>query len=162
MDPLDEALSLWLPDELLEEGLELPGGELLDEELLELDEELLELDEELLELDEELLEEGEDGLELGVEGVCGVVGLLALGQPLSSRQAQASPASCNAGRDFPLINNVGFDNVFRLYWLARLKTGPKSHLTHFPHQAVRTAYIDFIFVNPVQAEYLASFGDGEF
>ena len=122
VEPFEEALSLCSPAELLEEGLELLGGELLDEELLE-------LDEELLELDEELLEEGEDGLEVGVEGVCGVVGLLALGQPLSSRQAQASPASCNAVRDVPLINNVGFDNVFSLYWLSRLKTGPEFHLT---------------------------------
>jgi hypothetical protein len=129
VEPFEEARSSWSPAELLEEGLELLGGELLDEELLELDEELLELDEELLELEEELLEEGEDGLEVGVEGVCGVVGLLALGQPLSSRQAQASPASCNAVRDVALINNVGFDNFFSLYWLARLKTGPEFHLT---------------------------------
>ena len=89
--PADEAL----PDScsLLEDWLELLllGGELLDELLLELSLELLDGLEGL-----GGLLEGEGGLELGVEGgegVCGVVGLLALGQPTNNRQAQASPAS---------------------------------------------------------------------
>ena len=61
--------------------------ELLEEELeLELLEEELELLDELL-----LLVDG--GVELGVDGGWGVVGLLALGQPLNNRQAQPTPAS---------------------------------------------------------------------
>lgn len=95
LDPLaeDSPLSPWLPEELLEGELLLE----LDEELLL---ELLELLEELL--DDELLLEEDDGGELlgveGGEGVCGVVGLLALGHPASNRQAQASPASLRAWR----------------------------------------------------------------
>jgi hypothetical protein len=86
----------WLPDcspELLEGEPGLPEEEL---ELLE--EELeLELLEEELELLDELLLEGllllvDGGVELGVEGGWGVVGLLALGQPLNNRQAQPTPA----------------------------------------------------------------------
>ena len=51
----------------------LEGLELLDEELL----------------DEELLLDG--GVAPGIEGVCGWVGLLELGQPASSRQSDATP-----------------------------------------------------------------------
>lgn len=74
----EEALSPALLDELLLE-------ELLLEELL---------------LDELLLGEGVEGDVAGgvdgVDGGCGWVGLLALGQPLNSRQAPAMPASCRS------------------------------------------------------------------
>lgn len=79
----EEALSPALLDELLLEEL------LLEELLLE----------ELL-LDELLLGEGVEGDVAGgvdgVDGGCGWVGLLALGQPLNSRQAPAMPASCRS------------------------------------------------------------------
>jgi len=70
--------------ELLEEELEL---ELLEEELELLDELLLGG----LLLGGLLLVDG--GVELGVDGGWGVVGLLALGQPLNNRQAQPTAAS---------------------------------------------------------------------
>ena len=66
-------LGLWLLDDWLDD--ELLDGWLLEEELLE---------EELLELE----------LELGGVGGCGVVGLLALGQPVSARQAPTTRPSC--------------------------------------------------------------------
>ncbi len=101
MDPEGEGklpLLPWAPP-LLEDELLLPEApllEALDElELALLELELLEL--ELLELEllldddeplaPELLELLLEGL-LGGEGICGVVGLDALGQPASTRQAQ--------------------------------------------------------------------------
>jgi hypothetical protein len=93
-DSPGEPLEDWLPDSpWLLEGLPDDSLALLEEELL-LEELLDELLEELL---EELLLGGGGLLLLGGGGVvgggCGVVGLLALGQPLSSRQAQATPPS---------------------------------------------------------------------
>ena len=83
----DGLLELWLPDGgllelwLLDDWLledELLGEELLGEELL---------GEELLELELELGE-------LGGCGIVGVVGLLALGQPVSTIQAPTARPSC--------------------------------------------------------------------
>lgn len=92
--PPEGGIGLLLPgDELLDELEELEDDELLCDELLEdelLDDELL--DDELL---EELLED-EDG-EGGV-GICGVVGLLALGQPVSTKQAAVTAAAKHKGR----------------------------------------------------------------
>lgn len=95
--PLEGLLDGELPDWLLDE-LEALGEELLEllDELLE----LLELLEELLELLDELLEELLDGLEgLGMDaegdggvGGWGMVGLLALGQPVSTRHSPREPA----------------------------------------------------------------------
>ena len=78
-EPAEPSLPGGWPAELL--------GELLDELLAELSEELLE---ELLDGLPLLLG---GGVELGVEGVWGVVGVLALGQPPSTRQALAIAAS---------------------------------------------------------------------
>lgn len=75
---LPPVLVAW-PPELLAPGELLEGEELLELDALLALEELLEL----AELDELLVELG--GVALGV---CGVVGLLALGQPVRSRQAQ--------------------------------------------------------------------------
>jgi hypothetical protein len=110
----DPLLSPWLcavlPEALLDgEPLDwlLGEPEALDGELLELLEELLELLEELLERLEELLEEllelleelldGLEGLGMDAEGEGGVggwgmVGLLALGHPVSTRHRPREPA----------------------------------------------------------------------
>jgi hypothetical protein len=100
---VDEAPPLLCDSPLLpcEDELELEG------ELLELDGELLELDDWLLdELDEELLDDelldDEDELDggVGIEGVCGVVGVLALGQPVSTRHKLAAPIAASSVRGF--------------------------------------------------------------
>jgi len=76
-------------EELVLEGE--PGGELLLGELLSCDPLLEEEDEEGGVLDGD--DGAEGGAELGMDGGCGVVGLLALGQPLRSRHAAVSPTS---------------------------------------------------------------------
>ena len=83
-----DALSaeVWLAEAELSAGW--PGELELLEELLE------ELLDELLDGLLLLLGGGVGGVELGVEGVWGVVGVLALGQPASSRQVPAMTASC--------------------------------------------------------------------
>lgn len=150
LDPLaeDSPLSPWLPEELLEGELLL---ELDDELLLE----LLELLEELLD-DELLLEEDDDGeLVLGVEGVWGVVGLLALGHPASNRQAQASPASLMAGRRSGLFNVVRSDNFLRPDRLTRLEAGPESGFAQFPYQPVGLALRRVVFVHTLKVHHPA-------
>lgn len=135
-----------LPDDPaeLEEGLEgeplepdwgeelpwLPEDPWLEEELeLELDDELeLELE---LELEDEL-ELELDGL--GMLGVCGCVGLLELGQPLSNTQALAIATAMiirPGGTD--LLYVIGFDNVYTLHWFAHLKSGPEPCFAQFAH-----------------------------
>ena len=96
----DEAL---LGDELLELDEEELLDELLEDELEEL------LDEELLEEElDELLGELGDGME-GV-GIDGVVGVEALGQPVSTTHRPTAPAAamaCRRGRCLPVCNVIG-------------------------------------------------------
>ena len=116
----------WLPAPPWEELLDgLLLEELLDELLLE---ELL-LDELLLELLlDELLLEG--ALVLGVEGVWGVVGLLALGQPVRSRQAQTaiSGAANSLVSCAVLFDLIGPDNLLRVHWFPLLEARAEEGL----------------------------------
>jgi hypothetical protein len=143
--------SPWLLAELLEDSLALLLEELLDDSL-----ELLEdlLDELLLGGGGLLLGGVLEGAALGVGGgVCGVVGLLALGQPLSSRQAQASPPSLRSNPCIVLFDDIGPDKFFRLYWFARLKTWAESGFAQFAHQAIGFAIALGIFVQPLQVNH---------
>ena len=91
--PLSLLLSLLLSDELLGEELSLEGGE----------------------EDGGALDDVGGELGGGVGG-CGVVGLLALGQPLSSRQAVINPSTPGSEEGFEydslFWNSIGFHNIF--------------------------------------------------
>lgn len=139
-------------------------GELL--ELLELDEllELLELDEldELDELEEldELDELEELLLELGgvLLGTCGVVGLLALGQPASNRQAQASASGAVNPATALLLSLLEFillGHVFRNHWLAHRQRGAEPGLPQFAHDAIYQTAAQLVLIHPLQVSYLA-------
>ena len=97
--------------------LSLPGllGELL-EELFE-DELLLDEDGDEDGGMPEGVAGGDVGDELGVAGGWGVVGLLALGQPLSIMHVAASPSSFASERRFICLrlmcNGIGFYNILR-------------------------------------------------
>ena len=158
-------------------GVELPGGELLacpwlpppedwlpwlllEDELL--DEELLD-DELLLELleDELLLEEG--ALVLGVDGVWGVVGLLAMGQPLRSRQAQAGSASLAIQGVPVLFNFISPDNFLGLHRLTGFQARPEPGFAQLAHHAVSPGPIDvLVIVDPLQVNHPAALGNPEF
>ena len=142
----------WLLDEelLLEELLD----ELLEDELLEL------LEDELLE--EELL--GEEGaLVLGVEGVCGVVGLLALGQPLRSRQAHAGNANRANHLACVLVNFIGPDDFLRIHRLPVLETRPEPGFAQLAHNAVGVGAVDlFVVVDTLQIYHPATLVNPKF
>lgn len=84
--------------------------------------------------DDPLLPEEPDGL-LGLLGGddCGWVGVLALGQPVSSRQRRPTPAMPDSGRHAALLNIECFDNVLCLYGLSRLEPRPESGSAQLPH-----------------------------
>jgi hypothetical protein len=57
---------------------------------------------------------------------CGWVGVLALGQPVSSRQSESAPAMPHSGCRAVLLKSKGFDKFFRLYRLSGLEAWPES------------------------------------
>ena len=152
-EPLDDWLpGLWLPD--VDEGLlELW---LLEDWLLEelLDDELLELELEL-ELDE-----------LGGCGMVGVVGLLALGQPVSATQATTARPSCiSCFRDtrlLPLCRVIGPHTYLCLHRIHTLKPRAEAGLAQLPHQPVGLRLVFKVLVQPVQVNHPARRRDRKF
>jgi hypothetical protein len=74
--------------------------------------------------------EGELG---GGVGGCGVVGLLALGQPLNSRQAVINPSTLGSAQGFEydslFWNSIGFHNIFSWNWFPILKAGAECRFS---------------------------------
>jgi hypothetical protein len=77
--------------------------------------------------------EGELG---GGVGGCGVVGLLALGQPLSSMQAAIKPSTLVSTLGFKndslFWNSIGFHNILSWSWFPIRKTGAKCCFSQGP------------------------------
>ena len=158
MEPLSPDGGLEAPAvdgaELLGDGL--PELWLLDDSLLELwllDD--CELEDWLLEdelLWEELLELELE--ELGGCGIVGVVGLLALGQPVSATQAPTARPSCisrmGVARLLPLCRVIGPNAYLCLHWLHTLEPRPEAGLAQLPHQAVGLRLVFQIVVEPGQ------------
>ena len=80
------------------------------------------------------------GVELGIEGGCGVVGLLALGQPVSSRQSVAVAAK-KASLSPPVAIStvgllgkiIGMDDFLGVHGLEVLKSWSKAGRAQFTH-----------------------------
>lgn len=106
-------LAVLLSDELLGEELSLEGGE----------------------EDGGAPDDAEGELGGGVGG-CGVVGLLALGQPLSSRQVVINPSAPGSARGFEydslFWNSIGFHNIFSWSWFPIRKTGAECCFSQSP------------------------------
>ena len=80
------------------------------------------------------------GVALGIDGGWGVVGLLALGQPVSSTQADTIAAKPRAGWRFArclrvglLGNFVGMNNSLSAHWLKALKSRAKPGSAQLAH-----------------------------
>lgn len=83
-----------------------------------------------------LPEGGVGGVALGIEGGCGVVGLLALGQPARNAQAQTTSPRRERGRHRSTIDMVGFDNFFGFHGLSALEPGAELRPAQLLHEAV--------------------------
>ena len=115
----------WLPWEPDEELLCDPEEELL----LDPDDDDVEPDDP--EAPEEPLEEEGEGM----LGGCGVVGLLALGQPASSRQAQQSAPIAAGCRQLLLADDICPDYPLRFHRFPVLEARPEWRLAQRPHEA---------------------------
>jgi len=171
-------LLAWEP-ELGEGDPEAPLAPELDEELLDddwlellLEDEVLELDEldeeELLDELDELLEEDDDALEGGdgMVGGWGVVGVLALGQPVRIA-TQAPPAikfrsSCNVRSCSPLGNVIGPAKSFRLYRQTVTDARTKRSLAQATHDVVGHGVVLRIFIEAGEIDDPTPLRDPEF
>lgn len=153
------ALAPELPDELLLAEL-LPEELLLDELLLD---ELL-LDELLL---DELLGELGDGREaLGGEGMLGVVGVLALGQPLSRAHSPAAPRARASGflvpSVLPVVDVIGYHQSGCFHRHSIRDARPEGRLAQAAHDVIGLVVKGGIFIQPVQIHDLAAGAHSEF
>lgn len=152
------------------EGEGAPEGGVLDEDELEEGELLLEdwLLEELDELLEELLLEEllDDGAELGVDGGCGMVGLLALGQPLRAPHAAPTRVSLisTPRRFFPLpaCRVICPTQCIGVHRLTAFEARPEPGLAQLPDQAVGLGFVFHAVVDPVDIDHPAAGADPEF
>jgi hypothetical protein len=87
---------------------------------------------------------GGGGVELGVDGVWGVVGVLALGQPPSNRQTAAIPASWVSNRAVLWFDVICPDQFFGPHRLSCHETGAKFRIAQHPHQAGRRVLDVFV------------------
>ncbi len=103
------------------------------------------------------------GEALGVAGGWGMVGLLALGQPLSNRQAQPDSASETYHGVPVLVDFIGPDNFLRNNRLASVETRPEPCFAQLPHDAVGPCLVDvLVVVNPFHVHHTAALGNPEF
>lgn len=146
-------------------------SELLSELLLELLSDLL--CDSLLELLDDGLDGGElelggGGLEeLGGVGSCGVVGLLALGQPLNNMQAQVMPAARPSWRPLTgrlglLGNFIGIGNILGAHGHLILESRAKRCDAQLAHQAIGFALKLLVLVQPFKLSDPALFSNSKF
>ena len=84
----------------------------------------------------ELGDEALGGVALGILGGCGMVGLLALGQPASNRQAQDRPANALRCADLLAIDNIGSYHLGRIDRFAVHESGPERRFAQLAHEAI--------------------------
>ena len=121
----------------------------------------------LEELLDELLEGllgGVGGVEDGVGGVggWGVVGVLALGQPTSSRQTRQIPANCSSKRLFRWFDVICPNQFVSHHRFSCLKPGSKFRAAQQPHQANGRGVHILVGIQPDQVYHPAAAVHSEF
>lgn len=146
----------WL---LLGAGLELPWEPALLEELLE---ELEELLEELLDDGLGMLGEGRDAL--GGVGICGCVGVLALGQPTSSRHRPppaATVAALRSSRMSPVRDVIGSYHLRGIHRDTVADPRAEQRAPQAAHDVICLRIVCRVLVQPFHVDHPAVIGHAE-